>query len=128
MRWIVLSLVLINLMVFAWQYIDWLVPANQTLPSDNKALPSAGLKGVASQDLPLAESAAWAKDAAARSQLAQQTITLLEELESNKVALRNAGSGNVSLPPGGDPTIDAQVIASLDAAGPLHRVSISTEP
>ena len=113
MRWIVLSLVLINLMIFTWRYIDRQEPSKHQL-HENAAFPGAGVQSIASQGLALHENAAARKIDVESSALAQQTITLLEELESNKVALRDqAVLEPVSLAKG-QPVDDIKTAMTLD--------------
>lgn len=114
MRWIVLSLVLINLMIFTWRYIDRQAPFKHELHVDDVALPGDGLKGAASSGSASHDNTATNKVRVEQSALAQQTITLLEELENNKVALRDeAFLEPVSLAKG-EPLGNTQTAMALD--------------
>lgn len=93
MRWMVLSLVLINVMIFAWRYLE-----SQSVS-----------EGVAEPELPIVDVVEGAEataegDPKVESDLALQTITLLEELEANRVELRKP-SALVGGDAGGNTTV-----------------------
>ncbi len=79
-----LSLVLINVMIFAWRYID----------QRHAVEPGSALSASGNHHVKTGSSVAGVTQAqveAPSSDLASQTITLLEELESDRVALRKPG-------------------------------------
>ncbi|WP_162230679.1 SPOR domain-containing protein [Marinagarivorans algicola] len=92
MRWMVLSLVLINVMILAWRYID-----QRHVVESGSALGGSDHHGVAAAPSSGAiDGSAQAAISAPSSDLEAQTITLLEELESDRVALRTPSSSSVA--------------------------------